>query len=308
MINRILIRIKVLQTIYSYYQNGSGDLQAVEKELLFSLRKSYDLYVYFLLLITSVTHQHQRTIETRKAKLVPTPEDLNPNMRLANNRFAAQIDLNESLLKYASDQSLSWASEIDFVRQTLNVILASELYADYLQNEEDSYEVDKAFWVAVFRDLICGNEEVEDYLENRSIYWNDDVEIIQTFVLKTLKKIEEKDGSAYIIFPMYKNMEDKEFAIQLLRKAIVNGASFRERIDRKIKNWETERVAMMDLQIMQMALAEIVSFPSIPIRVSLNEYIDLAKYYSTPKSGTFINGILDSVVSELKSEQILLKN
>ena len=308
MINRILIRIKVLQTIYSYYQNESNDFNAVEKELLFSLRKTYDLYVYFLLLITAVTHQHERTIEARKSKLRPTSDDLNPNTRLVNNRFASQIDQNKSLLKYASEQSLSWTPEIDFVKQTLNRILNSEIYANYLQNEEDNYETDKAFWIAIFKDLICGNEDIEDYLENRSIYWNDDIEIVQTFVLKTLKKLEEKDGNNYVIFPMYKNMEDKEFAIQLLRKSILNGASYRERIDNKIKNWDTERIAMIDLQIMQVALAEIMTFPSIPIRVSLNEYIDLAKYYSTPKSGNFINGILDSVVSELKKEQLLLKN
>lgn len=308
MINRILIRIKVLQIVYSYYQNGNNDLNVAEKELLFSLRKSYDLYHYFLLLIVEVTNLQKRILDARKNKYMPTEEELNPNTRLVDNRFAAQLAGNEALLKYASEQGLSWSNDEDFVRSVLDKILASELYQEYIENENDSYETDKEFWRVVFKKLICGNENIDEYLQDKSIYWNDDISIVETFTLKTIKQFEESAGSKQSLLPMFKDMEDQSFAIKLFRQSILKGEEFRERINRHMKNWETERIANMDLIIMQIALAEIVTFPTIPINVTLNEYIDSAKYYSTPKSGTFINGILDSVINELKKEKLLLKD
>ena len=196
----------------------------------------------------------------------------------------------------------------EFVQDVLNLILDSEIYADYMNQETDSYEVDREFWRQAFKKLICGNEMIEEYLEDKSIYWNDDIEIVETFTLKTIKKFEEKRGSAQPLLPMFKDEDDKDFAIRLFRQSLLKGKEYRERIDKHIRNWESERVASMDLIIMQVALAEILSFPSIPISVTLNEYIDAAKYYSTPKSGNFINGILDSIVGELKKEKLLLKD
>ncbi len=181
----------------------------------------------------------------------------------------------------------------------MDTILNSEIYAEYLKNEEDSYETDREFWRQIFKKVICGNEMIEEYLEDKSIYWNDDIEIVETFALKTIKKFEEKKGSRQALLPMFKD---------LFRQSLLKGKEYRERIDKHMKNWETERIANMDLIIMQVALAEILSFPTIPISVTLNEYIDAAKYYSTPKSGTFINGILDSIVNELKKEKLLLKD
>ncbi|WP_455641132.1 transcription antitermination factor NusB [Parabacteroides sp.] len=308
MINRILIRIKVLQIVYSFYQNGNNDLKVAENELLFSLRKSYDLYHYFLLLIIEVTNLHRRTLDAKKNKYMPTDAELNPNTRLIDNRFAAQVAENEALQKYVAEQGLSWANDEEFIKNVLDIILASDLYNEYLDNENDSYETDKEFWRCVFKKLICGNEQIEDFLEDKSIYWNDDIEIVETFTLKTIKKFEEKNGSKQELLPMFKDLEDQSFAIKLFRQTLMKGSEFRERINKHMKNWETERIANMDLIIMQVALAEIMTFPSIPINVTLNEYIDTAKYYSTPKSGVFINGILDSIVSELKKEKVLLKD
>lgn len=308
MINRILIRIKVLQIVYSFYQNGNSDLKVAENELLFSLRKSYDLYHYFLLLIIEVTNLQKRTLDIKKNKYMPTHAELNPNTRLIDNRFAAQVAENAALQKYVAEQGLSWANDEEFVKNVLDIILASELYNEYLDNENDSYETDKEFWRCVFKKLICGNEVIEDFLEDKSIYWNDDIEIVETFTLKTIKKFEEKNGSKQELLPMFKDLEDHSFAIKLFRQTLLKGAEYRERINNHMKNWETERIANMDLIIMQVALAEIMTFPSIPINVTLNEYIDTAKYYSTPKSGNFINGILDSIVSELKKEKVLLKD
>lgn len=308
MINRILIRIKVLQIVYSFYQNGNNDLKVAENELLFSLRKSYDLYHYFLLLIIEVTNLQKRILDVKKNKYMPTHAELNPNTRLIDNRFAAQVAENAALQKYVAEQGLSWANDEEFVKSVLDIILASDLYNEYLDNENDSYETDKEFWRCVFKKLICGNEVIEDFLEDKSIYWNDDIEIVETFTLKTIKKFEEKNGSKQELLPMFKDLEDHSFAIKLFRQTLLKGAEYRERINNHMKNWETERIANMDLIIMQVALAEIMTFPSIPINVTLNEYIDTAKYYSTPKSGNFINGILDSIVSELKKEKVLLKD
>ena len=308
MINRILIRIKVLQIVYSFYQNGNNDLKVAENELLFSLRKSYDLYHYFLLLIIEVTNLQQRTLDAKKSKYMPPHAELNPNTRLVNNRFAAQVAENEALQKYVAEQGLSWVNDEEFIKNVLDLILASDLYNEYLDNENDSYETDKEFWRAVFKKLICGNEMIEEYLEDKSIYWNDDIEIVETFTLKTIKQFEEKNKGKQKLLPMFKDLEDQSFAIKLFRQSLLKGAEYRERINKHMKNWETERIANMDLIIMQVALAEIMTFPSIPINVTFNEYIDTAKYYSTPKSGVFINGILDSIVSELKKEKVLLKD
>lgn len=308
MINRILIRIKVLQIVYSYYQNGNNDLKVAENELLFSLRKSYDLYHYFLLLLIEVTNLQKRILETRKNKYMPTAAELNPNTRLIDNRFVAQLEQNESLRKYVAEQGISWSNDEDFVKSVLDLIVSSDVYTEYLDNENDSYETDKEFWRSAFKKLICGNEMIEDYLEDKSIYWNDDIGIVETFTLKTIKQFSEKEGAQQKLLPMFKDLEDQSFAIKLFRQSLLKGTDLRERINKHMKNWETERIANMDLIIMQVALAEILTFPSIPINVTLNEYIDAAKYYSTPKSGTFINGILDSVVGELKKEKLLLKD
>ena len=307
MINRVLIRIKVLQIVFAYYQNGSDDLKMAENELLLSLRRSYDLYYYFLLLIVEVTRLHERQLDTRKHKYLPTSDELNPNMRLVNNRLARQIEANGKLQAYVKEHGVSWVNETDFVKRVLELILNSELYAEYKDSEDDSYETDREFWRAVFRKLICRNEELENALEDISIYWNDDIEIIQTFVIKTIKRFEEAHGSRQELLPMFKDEEDRDFAIQLFRKTLLYGEEYRERIDRHLRNWESERVANMDLYIMQMALAELLHFPNIPVNVPLNEYIDAAKAYSTPKSGTFINGILDSIVQELAQEKLLFK-
>ena len=299
MINRILIRIKVLQIVFAYYQNGNNDLSVAENELLISLRKSYDLYYYFLLLIVEITHLHAHRLDVRKHKYLPTEEDLRPNTRLLDNRFARQVETNEMLHAYIKKHGVSWANETDFVKNVLEMILASDIYAEYLNNPADTYETDREFWRSVFRHLICGNTEIEDALEDISIYWNDDVEIIETFVLKTIKRFDESKGSLQKLLPMFKDDEDAEFAHQLFHKTIQNDDEYRQRINRHTKNWESERVANMDMVIMQVALAEILNFPKIPISVTLNEYIDAAKFYSTPKSGQFINGVLDSIVKEL---------
>jgi len=308
MINRILIRIKVLQMVFAYYQKGNYDVKTAENELHFSLQRTYDLYYYFLLLIVELTNLCEKQINAGKMKLLPTEEERHPNTRFIDNRFARQLATNEILSLYVKEHGIIWADEKDFLKNVLAMIQRSAIYKDYLNNPHDSYETDQEFWRVVFRNLICGNEEIEDELEGLSIYWNDDVEIIETFVLKTIKRFKEATGNKQELLPMYKDDEDAAFVVQLFRNSIQHEHEYRERIERHTKNWESERVANMDMVIMQVALAEILNFPKIPVKVTLNEYIDAAKYYSTPKSSVFINGVLDSIVKELKKEKLLLKD
>ncbi|GHT28002.1 N utilization substance protein B [Bacteroidia bacterium] len=307
MINRILIRIKVLQILYAFYQNGGSDLKVAENELHFSLQKSYELYHYFFLLIIDVTALQDRLLDNRKHKYMPTEQEMNPNTRFIDNRFVKQLADNKELKRFVIENKISWSNDADFVKSVLDLVLASEEYANYLQDPDDSYETDKKFWRTIFKKLFCENEMISEYLEDKSIYWNDDVEIIETFALKTIRRFELEEGADQPLLPMFKDQEDRMFGIQLLREAILRGSEYRERVSHHAKNWETERVANIDMIIMQLAIAEVMTFPTIPLNVTLNEYIDMAKYYSTPKSGIFINGILDSVIDELKNEKILFK-
>ena len=294
--------------VFAYYQKGNNDVKTAENELHLSLRRTYDLYYYFLLLIVELTNLREHQINTRKMKLLPTEEELHPNTRLIDNRFARQLATNETLTQYVQKHGLAWNNEKDFLKNALNMILTSDIYQDYLKNPHDTYETDRELWRSIFRNLICGNEDIEEALEGLSIYWNDDVEIIETFVLKTIKRFKEDAGNRQELLPMYKDDEDAEFVVQLFRQTIQHEQAYRELIERHTKNWESERVAMMDMVIMQVALAEIMNFPKIPTKVTLNEYIDAAKYYSTPKSSVFINGVLDSILKELKKEKLLLKD
>jgi len=294
--------------VFAYYQKGNIDVKMAEDELYLSLRRTYDLYFYLLQLIVELTSLREQQISFRKMKLLATEDELNPNTRFIDNRFAHQLARNDMLTQYVSEHGITWANENVFLKNVLDMIQKSDIYKDYLNNPNDSYETDQEFWRAIFRNLICGNDEIEEALEDLSIYWNDDIEIIETFVLKTIKRFKEATGNKQALLPMYKDEEDAAFVVQLFRYTIQHEHEYRERIERHTKNWESERVANMDMVIMQVALAEMLNFPKIPIKVTLNEYIDAAKYYSTPKSSTFINGVLDSIVNELKKEKLLLKD
>ncbi|MDR2385246.1 MAG: transcription antitermination factor NusB [Tannerella sp.] len=307
MINRILIRIKVLQIVFAFYQTGNSDLKVAENELKLSIKRSYDLYHYFLLLIVEVTRMYERMIDTKKSKFRPSEKEMNPDVRLLNNRLSLQISENEALLKYNKEHGISWADDTDFIKKILDLILKSDIYADYIGKRDDSFETDREFWRLVFKRLISNNSFVEDYLEEKSIYWNEDIAIIESFVIKTIRRFDEQLGSKNELMPMFSNNGDYEFVIKLFRQSLLHGDKYRALIDKHTSNWESERLANMDIVIMQVAIAELLNFPTIPITVTLNEYIDAAKYYSTPKSGSFVNGVLDSIVAELKKENQLSK-
>jgi N utilization substance protein B len=308
MINRTVIRIKVLQTVYAYYQKNDKDIALAESELMLGIQKSYDLYHYFLLLITLLTDAEQKRLDKQKNKFLATEAEKNPNRRLADNRLAEQLNRNKQLQKFAREKGTFWNNEdLHFIRSTLNRILQSDIYHDYLESE-DTYESDRDFWIKALKNLILNNSELYELLEGQSIYWNDDLGIIGGFALKTIRRLTPETPINQALYPMFKDAEDKNFAIQLLRYSLLERIENKQRITNQISNWDVERLAQMDLYIIQIALAELCNFPSIPINVTLNEYIDLARYYSTPKSPVFINGILDAIVKELINEKLLFKN
>lgn len=308
MINRVLIRLKIIQIVYAYYQNGSKNLDAAEKELLFSLSKAYDLYNYLLLLMVAVTDYAEKRIENKRSHKILTEEDKNPNMRFVQNAFAVQLASNKMLLDFVNEKKRTWADDEAFVKSLFEKIEASDLYGAYMNGPAPDYKVDKELWRKLYKTFIQTNEDLDALLEDQSLYWNDDKEVVDTFVLKTINRFDQANGANQPLLPEFKDEDDRNFAVKLLRTAILNAEQYRKLISENTRNWDLKRVAFMDVVVMQVALAEILTFPNIPISVSLNEYVEIAKVYSTPKSGGFVNGTLDGIVKVLKKEGKLLKN
>ena len=307
MINRVLIRLKIVQIVYAYYQNGGKNLDTAEKELFFSLSKAYDMYNYLLLLMVEITKQAERKQNAAKNKLLPTAEELYPNTKFVDNRFIAQLEVNKQLLEFAESQKKTWDNESEFVKGLCEKIMDSDIYKEYMASETSSYEEDRELWRKLYKRIIFNNDELDQVLEDQSLYWNDDKEIVDTFVLKTIKRFDEKNGAKQELLPEFKDEEDQDFARRLFRRSILNADYYRHLISENTRNWELDRVAFMDVIIMQIALAEVLSFPNIPVSVSLNEYVEIAKLYSTPKSGSFINGTLDGIINTLKKDNKLNK-
>ncbi len=308
MINRALIRTKVVQIVYAYCQNGNKNLDNGEKELFFSLSKAYDLYNYLLLLIVEVTKYSRERLEATRTKRTATDAEKSINMKFASNKFAAQLEINKQLTDFVENQKKTWVNESDFIKNLWQKIESSDLYKTYIESGESSYVEDRDIWRKLYKTFIQKNEDLDQLLEDQSLYWNDDKDIVDTFVIKTIKRFEENNKESQSLLPEFKDEEDMEFARRLFRRTIMNQDYYRHLISEGTRNWDLDRIALMDVIIMQIALAEILSFPSIPVNVSLNEYVEIAKLYSTPKSGGFINGTLDGIVNHLKNDGKLIKN
>ena len=300
MINRVLIRLKVVQIVYAYYKNSGKSLKAAEDEVFFSLSKAYDLYNYMLLLIPGIKHYAADRISFLSMKVRPTESDMNPNLKFINNRFVAQLEGNAQLIEFAEKSKLNWVDNSDFLRRLLDSIEADDIYKEYMASETSSYEEDKELWRKLYKKFVFDNEELDSLLEEQSLYWNDDKSIVDTFVLKTIKKFTEDGENA--LLPEYKDVADMDFARKLFRNAISNAEEYRRMMGENSKNWDMSRLAFMDVVIMQVALAELTSFDDIPLSVTLNEYVEIAKYYSTAKSGSFVNGLLDSITKRMRQE------
>ena len=306
MINREIIRVKVVQLTYAYYQNGNHNIENAEKELLFSLSKAYDLYNYLLALIVAVTQEARLRVEisTQRAEREHTAI---PSSRFAYNAFAVQLEENRQLQEFMENMKMTWKDNIDVVRKLCDQIEQSPMYQEYMASEDDSYEVHRELWRRIYRTLIQDNKDIDAVIEDKSLYWNDDKEIVDTFVLKTIKRFDPKNKSQQELLPEYKDEEDKEFACKLLRSTILHADTYQHYMSETSRNWDFSRLAYMDVVIMQIAIAEMLTFPNIPVSVTINEYVDLAKLYSTPRSGSYINGMLDSIARHLKDSGLLLK-
>ena len=307
MINRVLIRLKIVQIIYAYYKNSGKTVKATEDEVFFSLSKAYDLYNHMLLLMVGITHYAADRISFLSMKIRPTESDKNPNLKFVNNRFVAQLESNEQLAKFAEKSKLNWVDNSDLLRRMLDTIEESDIYKEYMATETSSYEEDKELWRKLYKAFIVDNEELDSLLEEQSLYWNDDKSIVDSFVLKTIKRFEEKSGVEQQLLPEYKDVADMEFARKLFRNAVNNAEQYRELMSTSSKNWDMSRLAFMDVVIMQVALAEIMTFDDVPLSVTLNEYVEIAKHYSTVKSGSFVNGMLDTITKKLRQENKINK-
>lgn len=306
MINRKLIRVKIVQLTYAYYQNGHHNMDTAEKELLFSLSKAYDLYNYLLGLIVAITQEERRRVDiaTRRAEREGTEA---PSQRFAFNKFATQLEENKQLNLFMEDKKMSWENDAEAVRKLCDQIERSPLYQEYMMSDAEDYETDRELWRRIYRTLIQGNEDLDAILEEKSLYWNDDKEIVDTFVLKTIKRFDPANKADQELLPEYDDTEDREYALKLFRSTILNADTYQRYMSETSRNWNFSRLAYMDVVLMQIAIAEMLTFPNIPISVTINEYVDLAKLYSTPKSGGYINGMLDAIARHLVDTGRLLK-
>ena len=307
MINREIIRLKIVQLTYAYYQNGNKNIDTAEKELFFSLSKAYDLYQHLLSLIVAVDKEALRHLEVdqARAKREGTEE---PSTKFVDNRFVLQLQANKVLSTFISTQKRTWDDEPKFISKLYEQITNSQIYKDYMKSGDSSYEEDRELWRKLYRTLIQDNEEIDTIIEDQSLYWNDDKEIVDTFVLKTIKRFDEKNGAKQELLPEFDSEDETDFARKLFRATILNANEYQRYMSEASRNWQFKRLAYMDIVIMQIAIAEMLTFPSIPISVTLNEYVDIAKVYSTPRSGGYINGMLDAIARHLIKTGKLMKH
>ena len=307
MISRRLLRIKVAKTIYGHLQTPDRTLAQSEKELLHSIKKFNDLYHLLLSLIVEVANYSQSRIEIGKQKHRPTDAELKPNTRFVDNAVVAMIRNNEALGIYLHANRLSWVDYPELVKKLYTNMAEKEYYQDYLSCDSCTFAKDKQLVVDFLTNEIEDFSDIYSCLEEQSIFWMDEVEFVLGMVIKTVKGFKESQGDKAELMPLYKEVEDEDFATRLLRRAAIKRAEYLDLIGQYSSNWEVERIAFMDTVIMLTAIAEIVEFPNIPIKVSFNEYIDLAKLYSTPNSASFINGVLDKIIAQMKSENKITK-
>lgn len=322
MINREVIRNKVIQLVYAYYQNPGKDLSEAVKELQFSMEKAYHLYNQLLCLIVTITNEakKQYDIAKRKAERAETEGVEMPSDKFINNLFVRQLEENGELQAFLETNGSLWEGSRDVVKALLLNMEQSAVMADYVagtvsadvpeeESQEDmsQYGKDRELWRKLYKTFVMNNEDLDAFLEDKSLYWNDDKEIVDTFVLKTIKRFEEKNGAKQELLPMYRDEEDKAFAHDLFLDAIKNAEQYQGYLRRCTRNWDYSRIAFMDLIIMQIALAEMFTFPNIPVNVTINEYVNIAKVYSTPRSGGYVNGMLDNIARALSEEGVLLK-
>lgn len=308
MLNRRHLRIKVLQALYAYFQSKEDNFRRTENELMQAVEKIYDLYIYLLLTFSEVKSISENRIEEKKKKIRPTEEDLHPNLKFVNNEIVRMLEEDKELRAISEERKVNWVGDEtqEMFRKIYLQMKDSETFFEYMNNGQEGFEEDKAFALELFRTEIANSELLYNFFEEKSIHWIDDIDLACSMALKTIKSIEE--GEKITILPLYKKDDDEqEFIRELLRKTISMNKENEELIDELTKNWELDRIAKMDIILMKMAITELQIFNNIPTKVTLNEYIEISKFYSTPKSNGFINGVLDKAIDRLQKEKKIVK-
>ncbi|RMG80207.1 MAG: transcription antitermination factor NusB [Bacteroidetes bacterium] len=305
MLNRRYIRVKVFQALYAFFESGEdADILTFEKNIFKSIDKIYDLYLYLLLTVLEFRQIAEEIIETRKNKFFPTEEDLNPNLKFINNKVIDILFNNQQFLRAIEQRKINWSNDREELKKIWKEIAQSDDYKKYMSNRENDFEEDKSFLIKILKKYLFTNELIQFLFEERSIYWEDDYALAAVSTVKTIRQLSENTmPHDNILLPLYKDQEDDtDFLKSLFRTTIKHSKEFEQLIASKTQNWEIDRIAVIDKILMEMALAEMLYFPNIPYKVTINEYIELSKHYSTPKSRIFINGILDKLYYTLKNE------
>jgi len=309
MLSRRFLRVKSFQALYSYFQSEDKNMKKLESETFLSLERMHDLYLFFLILGQELTHLSELRMEEAKKKKLPTEEDLNPNKKFIDNKLFALFTENVSLKKQINDRSLSWSTDKELMVKLSAFVREHKVFKAYMSTGESSFAEDKKFVVDLYKKIIPDFELLLSEIEDKSIFWGlDEIDFVLSMVIKTIKRFSEKSTMSEEILPLYRDTkEDKKFVKDLLSKVVKNDKANSNLIAAKTKNWDVERIAMVDILLMKLALTELLHFKSVPVKVTLNEYIELSKWYSTPKSKVFVNGVLDKLVVELTEKGDLKK-
>ncbi|MEP3837049.1 MAG: transcription antitermination factor NusB [Algibacter sp.] len=308
MLNRRHIRVKVMQTMYAFKGSESDDFSKDQKFLLYSIDNMYNLYLLLISLLIEVQKRAENDLKKKQNKHLATKEDKDPNRKFINNQILKSLKENLPLADQLKAHNINnWDLDGEYVDLIFKDILASDLYKVYMQTRVSDFKEDKNFLVDVFKDIIAPNEKLYDYMEDKNLTWLDDLPTVNTTILKLLRKVKETSPENYFTPKLYKDIDDKQFAIDLFKKTLLKSTAINTEIDQKTKNWDSDRIATVDYVLLQMAICELNNFPSIPVKVTINEYLEISKEYSTPKSSIFINGILDKLVKEYEASGELNK-
>ena len=308
MLNRRHIRVKVMQSIYAMHQNGSDSIEKEEKFLLYSIDNILDLYLTMLSSLIEIGKREAVFIEKSGQKHITTSQERNPNKKFINNTILEILSENNSLSIALENRKINhWELNEDYIQILLDSIKNSDFYAKYMSNTVNDFDEDKQFIIDVFTELIVPNEKLYEFLEDNKLTWIDDIPVVNTQIIKQLRLIKSAKDEAFRVPKLFKDQEDKEFVTNLFRKTVLNERELAKEYVDKTPNWDSERIAEIDTIVLKMAICEFVKFPSIPVKVTINEYLEIAKEYSTPKSSIFINGILDNLVKEFEISNKLNK-
>lgn len=314
MLGRRHFRVKVLQSLYAFFQGGESRIEVAEKNLLLSIEKVYELYFLQLSFLLEVIHFYKYRMEESKGKFYPTEEERNPNQKLLENRVIVQLQQNKEIMDMIARYKMSWTEEQEMVRKVQQKLKSSKDLSEYLNSGTSSYEEDQEFAGKLFRKFIAKSGDLEFYCEERSIHWADDYDVAAVFVLKSLKLLSEKFGEKDSLPALLTKdagsdaEDDRKFLLDLFRKTIKHSEEFEKLIDARTQNWELERIALTDIILIKMALSEFMYFSQIPVKVTMNEYIEISKEFSSVKSKSFINGILDKLVGDLTEKKKIKKS